>query len=232
MDLQQANALEAEANKHNGTCTHCHQTIKIYRYGISDSMVRVLVQMAKRTKLQLEGGDKAGRSIDVDILDLRHSERTQITKLRFHGLLAKVKNDDNTQIARRWLITRKGWEFLAGSAVPAKVVVYNNQVLGHDGGTTDIRRITGGNGDYEEQAISEAESRAYAHVREPEYDKAVRAVWLGHSIGQLVKGQTYTVKMQKLQVGKPIKIQVPGREPQGNMEYKDIAAFGKSWQVV
>lgn len=231
MDLQQANALEAEANKHNGTCTHCHQTIKIYRYGISDSMVRVLVQMAKRTKLQLEGGDKAGRSIDVDILDLRHSERTQITKLRFHGLLAKVKNDDNTQIARRWLITRKGWEFLAGSAVPAKVVVYNNQVLGHDGGTTDIRRITGGNGDYEEQAISEAESRAYAHVRKPEYQKTVTAIYNGVSVGALVRGNKYSIKMAKLQMGKPLDVEVQLDEPK-QLSYSDIAAFGKSWEVV
>ena len=227
MDLALAKALETEAvETNNGNCTHCHQTIKIYRYGISDSMVTVLRAMAKSTTPQ------AGRAIDVDAINLRHSERTQLTKLRFHGLVAKVKDDDGTQVARHWLITRKGWAFLGGEDIQEKVVVYNNQVLGHEGGTTNIRRIAGGNGEFEQQPITQAESRTYAHVREPEYDKTVKAVWLGYSIGQLVKGQTYMVKMQKLQVGKPIKIQVPGREPQGNMQYPDIASFARSWQVV
>lgn len=233
MDIARANALEKEASELNGGhCTHCEQTIKIYRYGISDSMVRVLHAMAKRTKLQLDGQDKAGRTIDVDVLDLKHSERTQLTKMRFHGLVAKVKEDDGTQIPRHWLVTTKGWQFLKGGDVAAKVVVYNNQVLGHDGGVTNIKRIIGGNGDYEQAPVTEAESRTFAHVRQPEFDKIVRAVWLGYSAGQLVNNQEYTLKMEKLQFGKPLKVWVPGREPEGIIEYKDIASFAKSWRIV
>lgn len=128
MDLEAAQALEFEANELNGgCCTHCHQTIKIYRYGISDSMVTVLRAMAKSTTPQ------AGR--------------------------------------------------------------------------------------------------AYAHVRKPEYHKTVTAIYNGISVGALVRGNKYSIKMAKLQTGKPLDIEVQLDEPK-QLSYSDIAAFGKSWQVV
>lgn len=225
MDLQRANALEREANEHNsGRCTHCEQTIKVYRYGISESMVAVLRAMAKATT------PNTGRAVDVDTIELRHSERTQLTKLRFHGLVAKVKNEDNTQVARHWLITRKGWQFLGNEDVPAKVVVYNNQVLGHSGGLTSIKRIAGGNGEYEQAPITEAESRTLAHVRTPVYDKTVKAAYTGMSVGALVNCKQYAVRMERLQMGKPLTIEVQLEEPK-QITYNDIAAFSKAWRV-
>jgi hypothetical protein len=223
IELEQAKALEKEAAKNAGHCTHCEQTIKIYRYGISTSMVNVLRAMGKASRM---GGD----ILDVDKLDLRHSERTQLTKLRFHGLVAKVKKDGH-QIPRHWVVTTKGWQFLGNKPVPAKVVVYNNQVLGHDGGETTVKRISGIPGDYEEQPITEAESRTLAHVRAPQYDKTVQAQYLGYSAGELVQGQAYELKMTRLQVGKPLQVQVPALNNR-EMEYKDIAAFGKAWKVI
>jgi RNA binding exosome subunit len=104
-------------------------------------------------------------------------------------------------------------------------------VLGHDGGTTNIRRIAGGNGEFEQQPITQAESRTYAHVREAEYDKTVRAIYLGFSAGILIHGNEYVVSIAKLHVGKPIQIMVPKLDNK-IMEYKDIASFARSWQVV
>lgn len=225
MTLDRATTLEKEAAANDGHCTHCEQTLKIYRYGISDSMVRVLRAMAKATE------PNTGRSIDVDKLNLKHSERTQLTKMRFHGLVAKVKEDGH-QIPRHWLITRKGWQFLGKEPVPAKVVVYNNQVLGHDGGTITIDRIAGGAGEYEETPISEAESRTYAHVREPQWGRLQQAKYLGISSGELQQGSVYDMKMDRLQVGKPIKIVVKLKSEPRVMDYHDIAAFARSWEVV
>lgn len=228
MDLQRAAALEREAEQNDSHCSHCEQTIKVYRYGISDSMVRVLRAMAGATD---EG---SGRSIDVDSIDLKHSERTQLTKMRFHGLVAKVK-EDGRQIPRHWLITRKGWQFLGKEPVPAKVIVYNNQVLGHDGGTITIDRIGGGAGEYDETPISEAESRTYAHIREPQWGKLQQATYLGMTGGKLQNGTIYDMKMDRLQVGKPIKIIVlldKKTRDTAEYEFKDVAAFAKTWQVV
>lgn len=220
VDLEQAKALETEAREHDGICTHCHQSIKIYRYSISTSMVYVLKAIAKASRM---GGD----IIDVGKLDPDHNERSQLTKLRLHGLIAKVKKDKH-HIPRHWVVTTKGWQFIGGSDVPAKVVIYNNQVLGHDGGTTNIKRVTGMPGDFEKQGITEAESRTYSDIRKPQYDKVVQAEYLGYSGGEFVKGQVYEIKMSRLQVGKPLHVMTPAG---GEQQFNDIAAFGKTWKV-
>lgn len=225
MDLDKAKALEKEAEQHGGLCTNCHQTIKIYRYGISTSMVRVLKTMAKAT-------DKnTGRAIDVDSLELKHSERTQLTKMRFHALVAKVK-EDGKQIPRHWLITRKGWQFLANEPIPAKVVVYNNQVLGHDGGMTEIKRVDGEADAYDAIPVTEAESRTYAHIREPQRQMEMQAEWLGRTVGSLVQGQIYTLAVDRLQMGKPVSVTVKEILQTEPMNFKDVAAFGRSWKVI
>lgn len=221
VDLEQAKSLETEAREHDGICTHCYQSIKIYRYSISTSMVYVLKAIAKASRM---GGD----IIDVGKLDLNHNERSQLTKLRLHGLIAKVKKDKH-HIPRHWVVTTKGWQFIGGDDVPAKVVIYNNQVLGHDGGTTNIKRVGGLSGDFEKQGITEAESRTYASIRKPEYNKVVQAEYLGYTAGELVHGETYQLKMARLQIGKPLDVLIEktGTEQQ----FKDVAAFGKTWKV-
>lgn len=226
MDLAKAKALEAEAqNLNEGNCTHCHQTIKIYRYGISRSMVRVLKAMAKSTT------PDSGRAIDVDDLKLKHSERTQLTKMRFHGLVAKVK-DDGKQIPRHWLITRKGWGFLGGDTIQSKVLVYNNQVLGHEGGGIEIKRVDGEADAYDAIPVSEAESRTYAHVREPVRQTTMQAVWQGYSSANLTKGETYTLLVDRLQVGRPVYVTIKEIMQTEPMKFNDIAAFGRSWKVI
>lgn len=225
LNLEQANKLETEAKANNGLCGHCYQSIKIYRYSISTSMVYVLKAIAKASRM---GGD----IIDVGTLDLNHNERSQLTKLRLHGLIAKVKKDKH-HIPRHWVVTTKGWQFIGGQDVPAKVVIYNNQVLGHDGGTTNIKRVGGMAGDFEKQGITEAESRTYANIRKPEYNKEVQAEFIGTTwSAQLKKGEIYTLKMTRLQVGKPLSVMVPELDAYKPLEYKDVAAFAKTWKVV
>lgn len=222
MDLDRAKKLQQEAEKNGGHCTHCEQTLKIYTYGISRTMVTVLRQLAKQ----------AGRgAIDVDKIDLKHSERTQLTKMRFHGLVAKVK-DQGHHVARHWIITTKGWNFLGGHEIPAKVIVYNNQVLGHDGGTTVIGRVGGEADEYEETPITETESRTLAHIREPQRQMIVTAEWLGRTAGALEQGNLYTLLIDRLQIGKPVSVTIKEILQTEPIKYNDVAAFGRSWKVV
>lgn len=222
IDLDQAQKLEKEAQKNNGHCSNCGQTIKIYRYGISMSMVRVLKAMAKAT-------EHPGQAINAEKLNLKYGERTQLTKLRFHALIAKVKQDGR-QVARHWVITTKGWQFLGNKPVPAKVIIYENQVLGHDGGETSIRRIAGLAGDFEQEPITEPEARAYADVRTPRKNTEISAIYVGHSRPNINKtGMPLVLEIGRLQVGHPVKIIVA--ETGDELEYKDIAAFKRDWKV-
>lgn len=68
---------------------------------------------------------------------------TQQTKLRFHGLIAKIKDDDG-KFTGKWLITSRAAEFLRGDiAIPLKVQTCNNKVIGHDDLTVTIREVYG-----------------------------------------------------------------------------------------
>ena len=225
ISLDQAKVLEREAEQNGGHCSHCHQTIKIYRYGVSDSMVRVLKAMAKATH------NTGSREIDADKLDLKHSERTQLTKMRFHALIAKVKVN-GVQKPRHWIITTKGWDFLGGAAIPAKVLIFNNQVLGHNGGTTTINRIYAGNGEFEQEAVTEPEARAYSDVRTPQKGISYDAEFLGRNYGKYQeKGKVYTITIERLQIGKPVVITHVDDKPE-KLQYNDLAAFQRSWKII
>ena len=227
IDLQQAEVLEREAEQNGGHCSHCHQTIKIYRYGVSDSMVRVLKAMAKATH------DTGSREIDADKLDLKHSERTQLTKMRFHALIAKVKVN-GVQKPRHWIITTKGWDFLGGAPIPAKVLIFNNQVLGHDGGTTTINRIYAGNGEFEQEAVTEPEARVYSNVRQAKHQYFYEAEYRGNSYSQLgpQKGKVYAIRINTLQMGKPVSLEATINDTPYTAEYRDIASFSKWWKII
>lgn len=224
MTLERALELEKEAEANNGRCTHCEQTIKIYRYPISRTIKRVIKAIAKATT------PDTGRAVDVDRdISIAHSERSQLSKMRQHGLIAQPKNDKGVKISRHWLITRKGWQFIAGEPVPAKVVVYNNQVLGHEGGTVVFARADAEADDFEQQPISEAESRTYSDVRTPRKQHKVTAVYIGSSIPfqGYQAGTAVELTLDTLQTGKPIKVLEPFKA-----EYKDIAQFGRYWRAV
>lgn len=66
---------------------------------------------------------------------------TQQTKLRFHGLIAKIK-DDNGTFTGEWLITRRAADFLRGDIVlPLKVQTQSNKVIDHDDLTVSVRDV-------------------------------------------------------------------------------------------
>lgn len=68
--------------------------------------------------------------IDVADCGLTYSERSSLTILRFHALIAKVKDEEGHQHRRKWLITSRGAKFLRNQVkIPAKVKTYNNTVV-------------------------------------------------------------------------------------------------------
>lgn len=227
--IEEKDQLLKIANANDGHCDRCHQTIKFYQYRINRVHAQFLKTMADAVR------DTGVNDVDISTLSLPYSMRSQNSKLRQHGLIARVKDARGVQIPNRWLITHKGYDFLNGKPVPSKVVVYNNQVLGHDGGLTTIVTVLGGATKnepvYNEQPVSPPEARTYDDVRKPKRKMSVNAEWRGYSFGQkkLVRGQTYELLIDKLQVGKPILGQV--EEVGILLDYKDIAAFQRDWKI-
>jgi len=195
---EKINELIRVAAANDGHCDRCLRVIKVYKYQISKTMAKIMREMAKATKATGE------RAIDMETLDLTHTERSQLSKMRQHGLIVQPKDDRGIKKPRHWLITTKGWQFLRGEDIPAKVVVFDNQVLGHEGGTTDIRRLLDDPGFYEADPLSTAEAAAYHDVRTPVKMQEHRAEWRGYDSGVLKKGTVYKIEIERMQVGKPI----------------------------
>ena len=226
LSTEKINELIAVAAANDGHCDRCLRVIKVYKYQISKTMAKIMREMAKATKATGE------RAIDMETLDLTHTERSQLSKMRQHGLIVQPKNEDGVKKARHWLITTKGWQFLRGEDIPAKVIVFDNQVLGHEGGMANIRRILGEPGFYESDPLSTEEAAAYHDVRTPQKRQQHTAEWRNYSTGGFVQGHTYDIEIDRLQMGKPVVVH--GKDEAGNeftQEYRDIAAFHKSWKI-
>lgn len=227
LSTEKINELIAIAAANDGHCDRCLRVIKVYKYQVSKTMAKIMREMAKATKGTGE------RAIDMETLDLTHTERSQLSKMRQHGLIVQPKDDRGVKKPRHWLITTKGWQFLRGEQIPAKVVVFDNQVLGHEGGTTDIRRLLDDPGFYEADPLSTEEAKAYHDVRTPQKMQEHRAEWRGYSSGKLEHGRFYDIKIERLQVGKPVVVNlyIDGEVLHARLEYKDIAQFQKSWKI-
>lgn len=232
-ELERVRALDG---KH---CENCLKLVAIDRYGITPTMVTVLRKMAKTTHEQM-APNKSGRTREIDIedIELKHSERTQLTKMRFHGLITKVLNPDGSHKARHWLVTTKGYNFLGGSLVDAKVEVYNNTVIGHVGGQTDIHEVEKADklandpAVLDREYIAPAEARALSHTREPRHKTTVHAAWQRRSFGNvLVEGAIYELELNGLTFGKPVEVLTINGKPTENMQYKDISAFRRDWKI-
>lgn len=213
--------LQEIADQNDGRCDRCNRVIKIYKYRINKPLAQIL--MAMREAVEVNGTNE----VNFNKLDIPYSMATQRTKLRLHGLIAKVKDDKGQHKGGMWLITKKGGEFLKGEPIPEKVVVFDNQVLGHDGGLVSIKQVLDDYNSYEQKKISTPEAKVYSDVKTPKKNYECKAEWNGPDTGSYFAGQVYNLTLLALQFGKPVVMMRPWEET-----YPDIAAFQKHWKVV
>lgn len=221
--LEDAQALEREAEQNDGHCSHCGNTIKIYKYKANRALATMLKLMADVVK------DTGINKVHYDNIPVAHALHSQRAKLRQHGLIAKYK-EDGKHVANMWVITRKGWDWLKGEPIPKKVIVYNNQVLGHEDGLITIGEALGEKYDpqvYAEVALAEPEAKAVAHIREPQKTLVYDAQYLGYPSQNLNNNDTYEIEIERMQIGRPVKIIRPIET-----EYRTVADFLKKWKII
>lgn len=103
-------------------------TDKIHWKRISKGNVGALIKLRRKI------GELNQNDIHIaQDLELTYSERANFSTLRQHALVAHIKDDDGNRISGRWLLTKRGAEFLRGeTSIPQKVAVMNNRVIDHD----------------------------------------------------------------------------------------------------
>ena len=233
LTTEKINEIIAVAANNDGHCDRCLRVIKVYKYRVSKTMAKIMRAMSDATKSNVDAHVPNPREIDMETLGLTHTERSQLSKMRQHGLIVQPKDDRGVKRPRHWLITVKGWQFLGGQDIPAKTVVFDNQVLGHDGGTTNIRRLLDDAGFFESDPLSTEEAKAYHDVRTPQRGTEHIAIYQGYSSDDLVNGREYTIRIERLQVGRPVKLKCSlARGLLFSAEYNDIASFQRSWKII
>jgi hypothetical protein len=109
----------------------------IYRNKLDDLCVSLLLKIWRGV---IEGGQNR---INLKELELTYSERSKITQLRFHALVAKVKNEKGNHIPATWLITKRGSDFLHGRvAVPKYAWTQKNKVIAREDVKTRVEKAT------------------------------------------------------------------------------------------
>lgn len=125
-----------QVSEEQGKCVCCGAKINKYWHRLTPVLVQALV---KTLELVREQDNNLVQKAD---LDLTHSQYGNYQKLRFHGLIAKHRDDEGNFDG--WLITDRGGKFLRGElSVPMRVQTFRNKVVEHDEQTVYIRDVLG-----------------------------------------------------------------------------------------
>lgn len=126
--------MTVEPTKH---CPNCGAAMKAYWHVLTPGLVGNLVKMVRRVK------EKGINEVQiVRELQLTHTQYNNFQKLRYHALIAKVKDPAGAHKSGFWLLTDRAGQFLRGElSVPRRVQTFRNKVLAHDPATVHIRQL-------------------------------------------------------------------------------------------
>lgn len=108
-------------------CPHCGQGIMRQKQSLSRTLVMILRKTAEAYKPEVH--------LQKD-LTLTKNEYANFQKLKYWGLVRKAEKSGF------WLITKIGYDFLAGKIVlPKAQWTFNNTVVGQEGGLISIQDL-------------------------------------------------------------------------------------------
>lgn len=105
------------------TCDHCGARLSGRWERVTPGLVNMLIKF--RQAIHAKGKNDVNPNRDCQ---MTHSELANFQKLRFHGLVAHVE-EEGERASGRWLITRRGQDFLRGVvAIAPEVFIFRNQI--------------------------------------------------------------------------------------------------------
>jgi len=148
-------------------CECCGASLKKYWHKLTPGLVKGL---AKFYAVVVSKGENSVHLLkDMDgSFKLTPHEWNNWTKLRFHGLVARVDKDSHSGY---WLLTRRGADFLKGNiAVPSKVQTFRNKVVAHDIKKVFLKDVVGTNPYFEqyEHYRNQLEFMVFPENKKPE----------------------------------------------------------------
>lgn len=112
------------------------------KHRLTTGLVSILLNIHRTVKEKGRNDIHVNREVPEVCGPQAYHQLSNTTKLRFHGLIAKVKDENGNHKKGHWLITKRGGEFLRGEIeLPEFAETQKNQVVGHSGNMVDIRRL-------------------------------------------------------------------------------------------
>lgn len=105
-------------------CPNCGASMKEWEHRLTPGLAAILIKFAQKVK-------STGKN-DVHVrqdIGLTASEYNNFQKLRYFGLVAKVRDAEDNHVGGHWLLTRRGGAFLRGAeAVHKSVTTFRNKI--------------------------------------------------------------------------------------------------------
>ena len=119
-----------QLGKDSRWCGNCGASMveEIYSLDCIDAVF--MFEMGKSIKERLRKGIilNEANQVHVPTLATTDAVRHRTTKCAKLGLVAKIKGENGKQVKGRWLITSRGFSFLAGESVPRRVAVWRRKI--------------------------------------------------------------------------------------------------------
>lgn len=119
-------------------CPHCGASMKKFWHAVTPGITYTLIKLNKAVNFYQKN--------DIDIhhlpadLAFDHIQKTNWTKLRFNALVAKIRVEGKVKRGR-WCITRKGYQYLGGKAIPKEAQSFRNKVTAHSEEMVTISQV-------------------------------------------------------------------------------------------
>lgn len=117
--------------KNQEECANCKASMAEYIFSVSSLDALLLLEMGRSVDQRLKKGMSFTEAnkvhISTAIKGTNSSRQTISSKL---GLITKVKDKEGNHDRKAgWLITKRGFEFLANKPVPKQVQVFRNEII-------------------------------------------------------------------------------------------------------
>lgn len=123
---------------HFCTCGEIHKVKDAHKEHLNRMKLTMLMRAANHVKETMENNFMVREICEPDEFQLFNN----FQKLRYHGLITPIRDDDGKRIKGQWLITRNGWEFLRGKKLMhAWVKVKDNRITERSEDLVSLRNV-------------------------------------------------------------------------------------------
>lgn len=120
----------------HGRCVNCKARVRVYKHELSTGLLHILAKFSRAVGRKKQNEIHLLQDMEDD-LTLSRVEYNSFQKLRYHGLVAKVRKRP-----AHWLLTHLGSQFMHGEKkVPRLKASYRNVIVGRSAEMVGIDEV-------------------------------------------------------------------------------------------